>query len=118
QHARTRTQRLRALLAEAVRTQWAASVALVPMGALFFASVSLVGPLANAFAIPLVSVVITPLAIGAASLLPWFPWAGSALLWLAAHATGWLLDALSALSASPWAAAIIATPSTTALLMS
>ncbi len=116
--AHSRMQRLRALLVEAVRTQWAASVALVPMGALFFASVSLIGPLANAFAIPLVSAVITPLAIGAASLLPWFPWAGSALLVLAAQATGWLLDALSALSASPWAAAVIATPSTTVLVVS
>lgn len=118
QGAQTRMQRLRALLVEAVRTQWAASVALVPMGALFFASVSLIGPVANAFAIPLVSVVITPLAIGAASLLPWFPWAGSALLMLAAHATGWLLDALSTLSAASWAAAVLATPSTTVLLVS
>lgn len=116
--ARTRLQRTRALLVEAVRTQWAASVALVPLGALFFASVSLIGPLANAFAIPLVSVVITPLAIGAASLLPWLPWVGSLLLALAAHATGWLLDALSTLSDSPWAAAVIATPSTTVLVVS
>ncbi len=115
-HARSRRRRLESALVEAVRTQWAASLALVPLGALFFASVSLVGPLANAFAIPLVSALITPLAIAAAALLGWLPWAGEPLLAVAATATAWLLDAIAALSDSPWAIAVVVSPSPGALV--
>jgi len=113
--ARSRRRRVAAALGEAVRTQWAASLALVPLGALFFASVSLVGPLANTFAIPLVSALITPLAIAAAALLPWLPSAGQPLLAVAAAATAWLLDAIAALSDSSWAIAVVASPSPLAL---
>lgn len=112
---RSPTRRVRALLVEAVRTQWAASLALVPLGALFFASVSLVGPLANAFAIPLVSAIVTPLAIASASLLLWLPSVGQPALALAAWVTGGLLDAIAALSASDRAIAVVAVPSPAAL---
>ena len=46
-----------------VRIQWAATLGLAPAVLLLFGQVSLVGPLANAVAIPLVSVVVTPLAL-------------------------------------------------------
>ncbi len=111
-----RGRRILDVLSEAVRTQWAASIALVPLGALFFASVSLVGPLANAFAIPLVSALITPLAIAGAALLPWLSGAGGPMLSAAAMATAWLLDAIALLSDSPWAIAVVASPSATALV--
>lgn len=114
--AATRRHRLVAGLVEAVRTQWAASLALVPLGALFFASVSLVGPLANAVAIPLVSALITPLAIASAALLPWLPIAGEPMLAVAAVATGWLLDAIAWLADSPSSIAVVAAPSTAALV--
>ncbi len=114
--AATRRHRLVAGLVEAVRTQWAASLALVPLGALFFASVSLVGPLANAVAIPLVSALITPLAIAAAAMLPWLPIAGEPMLAVAAVATGWLLDAIGWLADSPSSIAVVAAPSTAALV--
>lgn len=112
----SRMQRLVSALAEAVRTQWAASLALLPLGASFFASVSLVGPLANAFAIPLVSVLITPLAIAAAALLLWLPAVGKLLLVVAAYPTTWLLDAIALLSDSHHAIAVVATPAPAALL--
>lgn len=112
----TRRHRFVAGLVEAVRTQWAASLALVPLGALFFASVSLVGPLANAVAIPLVSALITPLAIAAAALLPWLPAAGAPMLAAAAAATGWLLDAIAWLADSPSSIAVVAAPSAAALI--
>ncbi|HLT25867.1 MAG TPA: DNA internalization-related competence protein ComEC/Rec2 [Zeimonas sp.] len=112
----TRWRRIAAALVEAVRTQWAASLALVPLGALFFASVSLVGPIANAFAIPLVSIWITPLAIAAAALLPWLPAAGEPMLAAAALATGFLLDLILRLSDSPWSIAVVAAPSPAALV--
>jgi competence protein ComEC len=53
-------------LAQWGRTQWAITVGLAPAALLLFGQVSLAGPLANALAIPLVSVVITPLALLAA----------------------------------------------------
>lgn len=61
--------RLGAVLHEWGRTQWAITLGLAPAALLLFGQVSLVGPLANAVAIPLVSGVITPLALLAA-LLP------------------------------------------------
>ena len=48
------------------RIQWAITLGLAPAALLLFGQVSLVGPLANAVAIPLVSAVITPLALVAA----------------------------------------------------
>ena len=56
-------------LLSAGRTQWAVTAGLVPLTMLLFAQVSLVSPLANAIAIPLVSFVVTPLAL-AGSLAP------------------------------------------------
>jgi competence protein ComEC len=53
----------------AARTQYAVTLGLVPLTLLLFAQVSLVSPLANAAAIPLVSFVVTPLAL-AGSLAP------------------------------------------------
>lgn len=97
-------------LVDAVRTQWAATLALLPLGALFFSSFSLVGPLANAFAIPLVSIVITPLALLGTGLLLLVPTAGEALLGLVCIATGWLLDALVPLAAPRFAIAVLRPP--------
>jgi competence protein ComEC len=51
-----------------LRVQWAITVGLAPAALFLFAQVSVVGPLANAVAIPLVSAVITPLALAAAAL--------------------------------------------------
>jgi len=75
-------------LVQWVRIQWAITLGLAPAALLLFAQVSLIGPLANALAIPLVSVVITPIALSAA-LLPF-----DALLQLGAWLTEWLLQFL------------------------
>lgn len=107
--ARSRAK-LAAVLTDAVRTQWAATLSLLPLGALFFSSFSLVGPLANAFAIPLVSIVITPLALlGTALLLP-VPPAGGLVLGAVCTATGWLLDALAPLAEPRLAIAVLSAP--------
>ncbi len=53
----------------ALRTQYAVTAGLVPLSMVLFAQVSVVGPLANAVAIPLISFVVTPLAL-VGSLLP------------------------------------------------
>lgn len=62
-----------------IKTQWAVTLALTPALLALFHEVSLVSPLANAFAIPLVSLLAVPLALLAAVI----PWEGLAL---AAHA--------------------------------
>ncbi|MBK8743661.1 DNA internalization-related competence protein ComEC/Rec2 [Propionivibrio sp.] len=60
----------RAALARWGVTQWAVTVGSLPLLLLFFQQFSLVSPLANALAIPVVSFVITPLALIFAA-LPW-----------------------------------------------
>jgi len=93
---------LRAGLLGAGRTQWAVTAGMVPLSMLLFAQVSLVSPLANAIAIPLVSFVVTPLAL-AGSLLP-DPLC--AWLLLTAHvavaALAALLEAMSGWPAAVW----------------
>ncbi len=74
-----------------VRTQWVASIGLAPLSMLFFHQISLVGFIANLLAIPLVSLLITPLSLlGIAWPALWAPTAGLVqalsfvLAWLAA----------------------------------
>ncbi|MDO8438686.1 MAG: DNA internalization-related competence protein ComEC/Rec2, partial [Telluria sp.] len=61
--------RIRAMLMLGVRTQYVVTVGLVPLTMLLFSQVSLASPLANALAIPLISLVVTPLSL-AGSMLP------------------------------------------------
>ncbi len=59
-------------LKAAIHTQWSATWALVPLLLLLFGQVSLLSPLANAFAIPVVSLGVVPLALlGAIPGLGW-----------------------------------------------
>lgn len=53
----------------AVHTQWAVTIGMVPLLLIMFHQASIVSPIANAFAIPLISFVVTPLAL-LGSLLP------------------------------------------------
>ena len=55
-------------LRTAINTQWAVSLGLVPLLLVLFQQVSLVSPLANALAIPLVSFVVVPLTLFGAAL--------------------------------------------------
>ncbi len=103
----------RAQLRAAARVQVAVTLALVPLTIALFQQVSIVSPLANAVAIPLVSLVVTPLALVAGSfvLVPG-PLAALAVPALAiAH---WLFAQLAAALqwsvALPWASLAIAAP--------
>jgi competence protein ComEC len=71
-----------------LRVQYAITIGLAPAALFLFSQLSVVGPLANAVAIPLVSAVVTPLALLAA-VLPW-----DAPLEFAAWLMGWLLQFL------------------------
>ena len=82
-----------------LRVQWAITIGLAPAALFLFSQFSIVGPLANAVAIPLVSAVVTPLALLAAV----FPW--DALLEAAAWLVQWLMQFLewcAALPAAVW----------------
>lgn len=66
---RPRETRTMAALRVGAHTQYVVTIGLVPLTMLLFSQVSLVSPLANAVAIPLVSFIVTPLSL-AGSLLP------------------------------------------------
>lgn len=67
--ALTRRERLTHALRVGVHTQYVVTFGLVPITMLLFGQVSVVSPLANAVAIPLISLVVTPLAL-VGSMLP------------------------------------------------
>ncbi|MBT9488487.1 MAG: DNA internalization-related competence protein ComEC/Rec2 [Rubrivivax sp.] len=98
--------RVAAALRTGLRTQAVATVGLAPLTLLFFQQVSLVGFAANLLAIPLVTLVVTPLALAGAVLPPLWTLAAAAVQALVA-----LLQPLgswpvwTAAVAPPWAAA-------------
>jgi competence protein ComEC len=75
-----------------IHEQWVVTLALTPLSLLLFGQVSVVGLLANALAIPWVTLVITPLAMAGALLHPLWDVAGWAIQGLQAY-----LEWLSAL---------------------
>lgn len=79
------------------RAQWAVTIGMVPALLALFQQFSLVSPLANAVAIPVVSLLVTPLAL--AGSLP----LGEPLLWLAHWLTALLMHLLDWLAVSDWA---------------
>ncbi len=82
-----------------MRIQWAITVGLAPLTLVLFQQVSLVSPIANAIAIPVVSLVITPLAL-AAAVLPLDAIAKLAHALIAALM--WLMDLLAAAPGAVW----------------
>jgi len=82
------------LVLQWARVQWAVTLGLAPAALLLFGQVSVAGPIANAAAIPLVSAVVTPLALVAA-VLP---------LDFLLHAAAWLVELL--LQFLEWCAAL------------
>jgi len=92
-------------LGEAAHAQWAVSIGLLPLTLLLFARGSLVAPLANAFAIPLVGLIVTPLALAGSVLLWLVEPLGQALLWLAARGLDglmWLLHGMAGWPMAQW----------------
>ena len=85
------------LLKEYATVQWAMTIGLVPLLLALFQQVSLVSPLANALAIPLVSLIVVPLTLLGA-ILPW-----DVPLWLAHIVIDLTMQFLSALNNLPQA---------------
>ncbi|MDN5923734.1 MAG: DNA internalization-related competence protein ComEC/Rec2, partial [Xanthomonadales bacterium] len=90
----------RAWLLELGAAQWLMTIGLLPLTVWFFGQSSLLAPLANLLAVPMIGLLVTPLTLaGSLALLVWAPLA-SGLLHLAAwtmHWTWWCMQALAAL---------------------
>lgn len=59
-----RLQRGAQALRSAAHSQWVATIALLPLTLLFFQQIAVLSPLANALAIPVVTLAVAPLAVG------------------------------------------------------
>jgi competence protein ComEC len=104
-----RLARLRAALAGALRQQVVATLALAPLTLLLFEQISLVGFFANLLAVPLVTLVVTPLALAGLLLPPLWKLAGAALqplLSLLGWCAAWPQAVWSVPAAPAWAGAL------------
>ena len=110
---RDRTRRWFELLRAATRVQVAVTLALIPATVLLFHQLSLISPLANAVAIPVVSWAVTPLALGGAAFAalpaPLSSLAGP-MLGIANAMFAALAIALQWAASLSWAALPVATP--------
>lgn len=115
----SRARRLWSWCLAACKLQMAVTVGLMPVLALLFNEISIVSPLANAYAIPIISLVVTPfsLLLAAFSMAPWLDWAAPAMLWLAHEPLAWMMTptewlaqlnaaSLDAPAAPAWAVAL------------
>ena len=93
--------RLAAVLRSGLRTQLVATVGLTPLSLVFFQQVSVVGFVANLVAIPLVTLLVTPLALLGIALPPLWPLAAALVQGL-----NQLLQGLAALPLATWSAAV------------
>ena len=95
----------------AIRSQWVATLALIPFLLIFFQQFSLISPLANGFAIPVISLLVVPLAIfgGVFSIAP--------ILLLAHAVMAKTMELLQLLSGFDWAVWQQPTPSPWAVLL-
>nr|WP_246257157.1 DNA internalization-related competence protein ComEC/Rec2 [Pararobbsia alpina] len=105
---------LRSTCRTASRTQWAVTIALVPLTLFWFAQIPLVGPLANAIAIPWASLIVTPLTLaGVVMPAPLDAWA-----WYVAHqALVVLMQVIGWLSAPAWAVLPLRAPDLLTLML-
>jgi competence protein ComEC len=100
--------KLAGVAGSALREQVIVTLALTPLALLLFGQASVVGLLANALAIPWVTLVITPLALAGVVLPPLWTLAGGAVQWLQAYLQ-WLaafpFATVSVAAAPMWAGA-------------
>ncbi len=105
-------RRLAARCRSSAQVQWAVTIALAPLTAYWFAQIPLIGPFANAVAIPWVSAAVAPLALAGVMLpAPLDAWA-----FVGAHQLlVWLAKVLAWFAAPSWAALYLAQPGAWAL---
>ena len=99
--AATTLQRAAAAARSGLRSQWVATLGLAPLSLIFFQQISVVGMVANLLAIPVVTLVVTPLALMGVVVPPLWDLAAMALAGLMA-----LLKLLGAMPGATWSAAV------------
>lgn len=113
--AETRVRHTARMAAEIGALQWSIGCALLPLTAVFFGEISVVGPLVNLVAIPLFNLVLVPLTL-LATLLLQVDGFSTTLAPPVLHAVGWLaaqtVAALHALASEPFAAFAVSAPPT------
>jgi len=109
-------ERFRPILHAGAVAQAAATLALAPLSVWFFSSFSVIGPLANLFAIPVVTFLMTPAALVGAALAMGSGSVASVVLRPAVWLTERLLEVLEPMSEWPFSTVVIAQPSMTLLL--
>jgi len=113
--AETRVRHAARMAAEIGALQWSIGCALLPLTAVFFGEISVVGPLVNLVAIPLFNLVLVPLTL-LATLLLQVDGLSTTLAPPVLHAVGWLaaqtVVALHALASEPFAAFAVSAPPT------
>jgi competence protein ComEC len=105
---RAAVPRIAGKLLASLHEQWVITIALTPLTLLLFGQVSVVGLLANAIAIPWVTVVVTPLAMGGVLLAPLWDvaaWAVHALTWYLEWLAALPFSSISAPAPAVWAGA-------------
>ncbi|HET8941750.1 MAG TPA: DNA internalization-related competence protein ComEC/Rec2 [Rudaea sp.] len=110
------TQRRR-WVRELITAQGVASLGLLPLCIWFFGQSSLIGPLANLVAVPVICFFILPVTVVAVLLLLWAPTIGAPLLHIAGWAMDWLWMLLEKIAAWPLALWYFPEPSVWALLL-
>ncbi|HUL81133.1 MAG TPA: DNA internalization-related competence protein ComEC/Rec2 [Gammaproteobacteria bacterium] len=111
--AETRTRRASRVVVDVGALQWSIGCALLPLTAVFFGEISMIGPFVNLLAIPLFNLVLVPLTLLATLLLQVDALAATAAPPLL-HAVGWLAAetaaALHVLASQPFAALTVPAP--------
>lgn len=94
----------------AVWMQLAITAGLMPLLALIFNDVSVVSPLVNAYAIPVISFIVTPLSLlcAAASVVPGLGWLAELLAWLGHGALELMMVPTVWLAQWPWSSFTVA----------
>ena len=108
-------QKLKKSFGEAARVQAVVTIALIPLTLYWFYQISLISPIANAIAIPVVSFLVTPFAMLGA-FLPWF--FGDVFLWIAHTIFSLLMILIRPLGQMEWSSISGAKPSGWHLLLS
>ncbi len=97
--------RLRNGFAMAARLQWLITLAMLPVLAFMFQQASASSPLANAVAIPVITFIVTPLALvtGLFAIIPGMGSAAAVAGWVGHQALAWTLVPVEWLAHVPWA---------------
>jgi competence protein ComEC len=108
-------EKLKNSFGEAARVQAVVTIALIPLTLYWFYQISLISPIANAIAIPVVSFLVTPFAMLGA-FLPWF--LGDVFLWIAHSIFSLLMILIRPLGQWEWSSITGAKPTGWHLLLS